>query len=145
MKSIICVFFLGILTLSCKKEDTAGLKEYSFNMPAFAKATEKILVKDTEAAITVELISVLDSRCPAATNCDDPGNCIVKIKISNINHSWSESILSIGDTESNNKDEVFVVMGKMIYQIRLINVNPKPGENAGTEKVAEFIVSREDF
>lgn len=145
MKPVICVFLLSIFALSCKKEETAGLKEYSFGTPAFAKPSEKILIKNSGTAVTLELLSVIDSRCPIMTNCDDPGSCIVKIKLSNINHSWTESMLHTGDSGDSGKDEVLVVMEKKIYHIRLINVSPRPGENAGTEKVAEFIVSQEDF
>lgn len=145
MKSVICVFLLSMLALSCKKEETAGLKEYSFDSPAFAKPSEKILIKDSGTAVTLQLLSVIDSRCPTVTNCDDPGSCIVKLRLSNINHSWTESILRTGDSDDIGKDEVLVVMEKKIYHIRLISVSPRPGENAGTEKVAEFIVSQDDF
>ena len=132
---------LSIAASSCEKEDLSGLKQSAFNQAFEAKINEKVLIKNQDQALTLQISSIIDNRCPVHTEpCEDEGNCATRIKITNGNNSWTETVLTIGNSTGEQKDAISVILDGKAYEISLNGVNPKPSINSSQDKAAGFIV-----
>jgi len=135
---------LGLLVFcSCQEENTDRLRQASFNAPFKGEMHETVYVKDTASAITLEVNSISDERCPIhQETCTDKGTCAVRVKLSNMNNSTAETILSIDNSAEHQMDAVSVNLAGKVYSIQLQGVNPKPANPVtGTPKAAEFLIS----
>ena len=136
---IACTLFLGT---SCEKENIENLKHAYLNTPFTSAVNEKVYLKNTSSELTIEVKSISDLRCPIHSNpCLDPGECAVRIQLSNLNNSTAETILHLGNTIKNQTDSISLQLDHKIYVIHLDGVNPKPSdEEKDTQKTAEFII-----
>ncbi|WP_207532235.1 hypothetical protein [Desertivirga arenae] len=130
-----------IILSSCEKEDLSSLKQSPINTSFSSQVDEKVYLLSEAGSITFAITSISDNRCTAHDFCTDPGDCSVRIKVSNLDNSTAESILTIDNSSEHQTHEVHLKLGKKTYSVYLNNVNPKPFlKSLTTAKEAEFLV-----
>lgn len=148
MKSIISLLAVSaclvIALSSCEKQSVKIDSERSFSTPFKSIINENNVVKDEQSTLLILVKNISDHRCFNHLVCDDPGEATVRVEVSNMNNSSTETMLHLGTINGETKiaDSVNVEVDGELYMVHLTNVSPHPFETTPSEKSAELVLKK---
>lgn len=120
------IFSMCLLQMSgCKKEDTDGIKQTSFNTAFDLQLAGKIIVHSADRQIMVELRSLNDTRC-STSPCEQTGDAHVRVFLSDThNKANAETNLCLGNCDESNKtsDTASIALNGVNYKLVLKNIS----------------------
>ena len=135
------IFTILLCSSSCEKDTLNGIKKGDLNSTIELCVNEKVLINNE---IVIEMISIIDSRCPANVQCVWAGNASIQFKILASNQTDLVKSLCLGqcDTKFKTTDTTEFTRNNIRYSILLKEVTPYPKEETSVDKKTVFIISK---
>lgn len=132
MKTIYCfslLVFLGLMT-ACQKDQVSIAGGYDLEIGHTVSFENRVFEIHFDRVVT-------DSRCPIGSNCEDLGQAIIELVITN--DSGENSYQFTSDDPACKTKEVDTAFGK--YEIEFIDLYPYPVLNQPLEELQSIVIT----